>query len=52
LTARLWTNGWLWGPVLACLLLQGAAGRVPVPQTVLRTVPLTAADWGVIAPAP
>jgi len=46
---RLFTNGWLWGAVLVCLLLQAAAVYVPFLQTVLRTVSLTAADWGVIA---
>jgi len=48
-TARLFTNGWLWGAVLICLLLQVAAVYVPFLQAVLHTVPLTAADWGVIA---
>jgi len=47
--ARLFTNGWLWGAVLVCLLLQVAAVYVPFLQTVLHTVPLTATDWGVIA---
>jgi len=47
--ARLFTNGWLWGAVLVCLLLQVAAVYVPFLQTVLRTVPLTATDWGVAA---
>jgi P-type Ca2+ transporter type 2C len=49
LTARLWTNGWLWGAVLVCLLLQVAAVHVPLLRAVLHTVPLTGADWGVIA---
>jgi Ca2+-transporting ATPase len=48
LTARLWTNGWLWGAVLVCLLLQVAAVHVPLLRAVLHTVPLTGADWGVI----
>ena len=48
-TARLFTNGWLWGAVLICLLLQMAAVYVPFLQAVLHTVPLTATDWGVIA---
>ena len=48
-TARLFTNGWLWGAVAICLLLQLAAVYVPFLQTVLHTVPLTTADWGVIA---
>ncbi len=48
-TAGLFTNGWLWGAVLVCLLLQVAAVYVPLLQAVLDTVPLNAADWGVIA---
>jgi len=48
-TARLFTNSWLWGAVLLCLLLQLAAVYVPFLQTVLHTVPLSVADWGVIA---
>jgi Ca2+-transporting ATPase len=49
-TARLFTNAWLWGAVLICLLLQMAAVYVPFLQAVLHTVSLTAPDWGVIAP--
>ena len=48
-TARLFTNGWLWGAVLICLVLQTAAVYVPFLQVVLHTIPLTSADWGVIA---
>lgn len=48
-SARLFTNGWLWGAVLVCLLLQVTAVYLPLLQTVLHTVPPTAADWGVIA---
>ena len=48
-TARLFTNGWLWAAVLVCLLLQVAAVYVPLLQAVLHTVPLTGADWGVVA---
>jgi len=47
-SARLFTNGWLWGAVLVCLLLQGAAVYVPLLQTVLQTLPPTTADWAVI----
>jgi Ca2+-transporting ATPase len=47
-TARLFTNGWLWGAVAVCLLLQVAAVYTPFLQSVLRTVPMTAADWGVV----
>ncbi len=47
--AGLFTNGWLWGAVLICLLLQVAAVQLPFLQAVLRTVPLTATDWGVVA---
>jgi Ca2+-transporting ATPase len=49
LTARLFTNPWLWGAVSICLLLQAAAVYVPLLQEVLRTTPLNAADWGLIA---
>ncbi len=47
--ARVFTNGWLWGAVVVCLLLQVAAVYVPFLQTVLQTVPLSGRDWGVIA---
>ena len=47
-TVRLFTNAWLWGAVLICLLLQMAAVYVPFLQAVLHTVPLTAPDWGLI----
>jgi Ca2+-transporting ATPase len=48
-TDRLFTNGWLWGAVLACLILQVAAVYWRPVQTALRTVPLTAPDWAVVA---
>jgi Ca2+-transporting ATPase len=48
-TDRLFTNGWLWGAMLACVLLQVAAVYVPFLQAVLRTAPLGATDWGVVA---
>ncbi len=48
-TARLFTNRWLWGAVVICILLQVAAVTVPMLRSVLRTVPLGAADWGLIA---
>jgi len=48
-TARLFSNGWLWGAVLICLLLQTAAVYVPFLQAALNTVPLTGADWGLVA---
>ena len=48
-TDRLFTNGWLWGAVLMGVLLQISAVYVPFLQVVLHTVPLTAADWGVVA---
>jgi Ca2+-transporting ATPase len=47
-TARMFTNAWLWAAVATCLLLQLAAVYVPFLQAVLHTVPLTAADWGVV----
>ena len=48
-TSRLFTNGWLWGAILICVLLQLAAVYVPFLREVLRTVPLAAADWGLVA---
>ncbi len=48
-TSRLFTNAWLWGATLICLLLQAAAVYVPPLRDVLRTVSLNAADWGLIA---
>jgi P-type Ca2+ transporter type 2C len=47
-TSRLFTNAWLWGATLICLVLQIAAVYVPLLRRVLRTVPLTATDWGLI----
>jgi len=48
-TSRLFTNAWLWGATLICLLLQVAAVYVPLLRGVLDTVPLRAADWALIA---
>jgi Ca2+-transporting ATPase len=45
---RLFTNGWLWGAVAICLLLQLAAVYLPLLQKILHTVPPTSAEWGVI----
>ena len=47
-TSRLFTNGWLWAAVLACVLLQVAAVYVPLLQRVLHTVPPSPSDWAVI----
>ena len=47
-TAQLFTNAWLWAAVAGSLLLQVAAVYVPFLQAVLHTVPLAAADWGVV----
>jgi len=47
--ARLFTNGWLWGAVLLCILLQLFAVYVPFMRAVLHTVPLGAQDWAVVA---
>lgn len=47
-TARLFTKGWLWAAVALCGLLQLAAVYGPVLHTVLRTTPLTGADWGLV----
>ncbi len=49
LTNLLFTNGWLWGATTVCLLLQIATIYVPLLRGVLHTVPLTVADWGLIA---
>ena len=46
---RLFTNGWLWAAVLACVLLQLAAVYWPLLQRVLRTVPLSAVGLAVVA---
>lgn len=48
-TSRLFTNGWLWGATLVCVLLQVAAVTIPFLRTVLRTVSLSATDWALIA---
>jgi Ca2+-transporting ATPase len=48
-TAGLFANGWLWGAVLICLLLQVAAVYVPLLQVTLRTVQPSARDWMLIA---
>ena len=45
-TARLFTNGWLWGAVAVCVLLQVATVYGPFLRAVLQTTPLTGADWG------
>jgi len=47
--ARVFKNGWLWGAVALCILLQLAAVYVPFLRAVLHTVPLGAKDWGVVA---
>jgi Ca2+-transporting ATPase len=47
-TARLFTNAWLWAAVAGCLFLQLAAVYAPFLQTILRTTPLTLADWGLV----
>ncbi|MBC7433683.1 MAG: cation-transporting P-type ATPase [Rubritepida sp.] len=48
-TSRLFTNGWLWGATAICVALQIAAVEVPLLREVLRTVPLSWADWGLVA---
>jgi P-type Ca2+ transporter type 2C len=45
---RLFTNKWLWGAVALCVMLQLAAVYVPFLQTILRTVPLSLSDWGLV----
>lgn len=47
--ARLFKNGWLWGAMAICVLLQLAAVSVPFLREVLRTVPLDATDWAIVA---
>jgi Ca2+-transporting ATPase len=49
LTSRLFTNGWLWGATAICLALQIAAVELPFLRDVLGTVPLSLADWGLVA---
>jgi P-type Ca2+ transporter type 2C len=46
--SRLFTNIWLWGAIVVCVLLQLAAVYIPLLQSVLRTVPLTLSDWGLV----
>ena len=47
-TRRLFSNGWLWAALLACLGLQVAAVHVPFLQLPLHTVALEAADWSLV----
>jgi P-type Ca2+ transporter type 2C len=47
-SSRLFTNGWLWAAVTVCLILQVVAVYLPLFQQVLKTIPPTFADWGVI----
>ena len=47
-TDRLFTNGWLWAAVAACVLLQLAAVYWPFLQGVLHTAPLSVADWAAV----
>ena len=47
--SRLFANGWLWGAVVLCILLQLAAVYVPFLQSILHTAPLDARDWGLVA---
>jgi P-type Ca2+ transporter type 2C len=51
LTSRLFSNGWLWGAVALCVLLQLAAVYVPWLQVALRTAAPDARDWTLIAAA-
>jgi Ca2+-transporting ATPase len=48
-TRRLFTNGWLWTAVVACLSLQAAAVYEPLLQRILHTSPPSLLDWSVIA---
>jgi Ca2+-transporting ATPase len=47
-SARLFTNGWLWGAVAVCIILQGAAVALPLLRRVLRTVAPSPAEWVVV----
>ena len=47
----LFTNPWLWAATALCIGLQIAAVNVPLLQTILQTVPLTGADWALVAAA-
>ena len=48
-TSRLFTNGWLWAATALCLGLQIAAVVIPTLRAVLGTVPLSRADWTLVA---
>jgi P-type Ca2+ transporter type 2C len=48
-SGHIFDNGWLWAAVLACVALQLLAVYWPFLQTLLHTVPLTLADWGLVA---
>jgi Ca2+-transporting ATPase len=50
-SGRLFANRWLWLGAGTAALLQVAAVHLPALQTVLRTVPLTAGQWGVVLAA-
>lgn len=47
--SRLFTNGWLWGAVGLCIVLQVAAVTVPFLRDLLHTVPLGLVDVGLVA---
>lgn len=47
--APVFTNSWLWAATFLCLLFQVAAVTLPFLRTILHTVALTTADWGLIA---
>lgn len=49
LTRRVFTNPWLWGATVVCLVLQISTVMVPILRRVLHTVPMTTWDWAVIA---
>ncbi len=48
-SGRVFANAWLWGATLLCVALQLAAVSVEPLRRVLRTVPLSAIDWVLIA---
>jgi Ca2+-transporting ATPase len=48
-TDRLFTNGWLWAAVIACVMLQVSAVSLPILRRVLQTVPPSPSEWALIA---
>ena len=51
LSSGLFANRWRWGVAAICLALQVATVELPLLREVLRTVPLSLIDWGLVATA-